>query len=228
MKLLVILLMAFIGFVPGLQPIVSDSIPFLVSQTAKRTVSAALYRNEEGYIEVLLGIKNLDTLPIIFYPSNVRIYSSNTNDTMQELKIYTSEEWIYRLQNEQITTAVDRVVNQVINEHSNEYALTSGIGKWTDYNDLYYSVSYGYSQHIDYAKQEQVKQKYQQEFITITNDFKSQIYEARNTLLKNMNIVPSKKDVYGTVISDFKKAQTYHLIVVVNGETHKFDFTILK
>lgn len=204
--------------------IYTDGIPYSISHTDKRIVAASLYKNEDGYLEILLGIKNIDTIPIIFSPNNVKISISSDYYGISKLKVYTPEQWIRKVQNGQLLTTIMVGLNQGIEAYnagrSTTYSNTTAYG-----SDGSYAQAYGYSQTIDYTKQAQVRQMHQQELVAMISRFQNKIYNIRNSLLKTNTIYPMS-EVYGLVMAEFRKAQTYTLNVNIFEERHQFVFTL--
>ena len=140
----------------------TDGIPYSISHTDQRIVAAGLYKNEEGYLEILLGIKNIDTIPITFFPDKVTLFTSSDYYGMSQLKVYTPEQWIRKIQTEQVLTAIAVGLNQGVEAYNAGRSTTYGTA--TAYgSDGSYARAYGYSQTIDYTKQAQVRQMHQQE-----------------------------------------------------------------
>lgn len=202
----------------------TDGIPYSISHTDQRIVAAGLYKNEEGYLEILLGIKNIDTIPITFFPDKVTLFTSSDYYSMSQLKVYTPEQWIRKIQTEQVLTAIAVGLNQGVEAYNAGRSTTYGTA--TAYgSDGSYARAYGYSQTIDYTKQAQVRQMHQQELASMDSRFRSQIYNARNSLLKTNTVYPMS-DVYGVIMAKFRTAQTYTLLVNIGDERHEFTFTL--
>lgn len=202
----------------------TDGIPYSISHTDKRIVAAGLYKNENGYLEILLGIKNIDTIPITFFPNSVELLTSSNYYGMSKLKVYTPEQWIRKIQTEQVLTAIAVGLNQGVESYnagrSTTYGTTTAYG-----SDGSYVQAYGYTETIDYTKQAQVRQMHQQELAAMDSQFRSQIYNARNRLLKTNTIYPMS-EVYGVIMSKFRTAQKYNLLVNIADEKHEFIFTL--
>ncbi len=201
--------------------------PFCISTGKSSIIATMLYRNEEGFLEIFLKIRNHGSSEITFLPQNVKVvylYKLKNQYYKYQLTTIMPEQWMKKVKRDQAMVAIATGISQGL--ESFNAGLSSTTGSMEVYDGNATTQINGTFQTMDYTKKLQIEQQHRKELQEMESSFKTQLLNTSAYLLKANTIYPMH-EIYGKVMSTWDSSgEIYQLQINIGNDTHIFNFRI--
>lgn len=195
---------------------------YAVSKKNNSLLVASMQKDEDGYIRIILQVKNISDHRIDIDPADVTLHYVDYSGYKEKAYVYTPEAWIRKIKNDQMWTAIAVGLNQGMESYNagktKTYASASAYG-----SDGSYANAYGSSTSVDYTKKAQVEQMHADQLSQLSESFAEQLAYNRNSLLQ-LNTLYPEQEIGGVVIAKEYGRNNYILRFAVDTEFHQLQF----